>query len=239
MCPSNTACLLDFDHTLFHTDEFFHVDVRTSFLRLGIDAADWEQSYAAVWPNGYTLEKHVEEVSRQSGNQLPLEEMKRILQNSFSDLGRYLFPDVLPFLKEAKKHGMRLYLLSFGDYEWQRYKVSGCFVSAYFEDMFFAGTPDGKSRLVQERAKSVAETVVVVDNNPADLDLIRDDAPGIRTYHMNRVPDDMRFPTDESSRLRFLEARRYLERAPRHRHIPCRTLDVVLEELKHFQPRRP
>ena len=44
---------------------------------------------------------------------------------------------------------------------------------------------------------------------------------------MNRVPDDMQFPRDELSRLKFLEARRYLERLPRYRHFPCRTLDDV------------
>src|SRR5713226_4586569 len=112
MHPPSKACFLDFDHTLFHTDEFFHVDVREAFLRLGIDTTAWEKSYGAVWPTGYTLEKHVDEVSRQSGNRLPLEEMKRILQNSFSDLRRYLFPDVLPFLQQANKNGTRLYLLS-------------------------------------------------------------------------------------------------------------------------------
>jgi hypothetical protein len=232
MHPANTACFLDFDHTLFHTDEFFHVDVRQAFLRLGIDAMEWEQSYAAVWPTGYTLEKHVEEVSCHSGSRLPLEQMKRVLQNSFSDLRRYLFSDVLPFLRRTKGNGMRLYLLSFGDREWQRYKISACAVSGYFDDMLFAATPGGKSRLVQEQVKKLAGTVHVIDNNPVDLDLIRDQGPEIQTYHMNRVPDEMRFPADDLSRLRFLEARRYLERVPRHRHVPCRTLDSVLQERK-------
>ena len=233
MHAPDTACFLDFDHTLFHTDEFFHVAVREAFRRLGIDAKVWEQSYAVVWPTGYTLEKHAEEVFRQSGNQPALEEMKRILQNSFSDLRRYLFPDVLPFLQQAKENGARLYLLSFGDPEWQRYKVSACAVSGYFDDMFFAATPGGKSRLVQEQAKRVAERVVVVDNNSEDLDSIRDDSPEVRTYLMNRVPDDMWFPTDEPSRLRFMEARSYLERVARHHHFLCRNLEDVLQELKH------
>ena len=180
---SNTACFLDFDHTLFRTDEFFHVDVRQSFFRLGIDGTVWEQSYAAVWPTGYTLEKHAEEVFRRSGSQLPLQEMKRTLQNSYSDLRRYLFPDVLPFLQRTKKKGTRIYLLSFGDCEWQRYKVSACAVSAYFDDMFFAARPEGKSRLAQEHMKTVAEKVFVVDNNPADLDLMRDQSPGRRNVY--------------------------------------------------------
>ncbi len=231
MRSSNIVCFLDFDHTLFHTDQFFHVDVRDAFLRLGVDAAHWEQSYAAVWPTGYTLQKHVEEVARHSGNQLPLEEMKRILQNSFSDLKQYLFPDVLPFLQEAKSGSARLYLLSFGDHEWQRSKVSASALSGYFDEMFFTASPGGKSKLVQKQAKRGGQPVVVVDNNPVDLDSIRDFAPGARTYCMNRVPDHARVPTDELSRLRFLEARKYLEKTPRHQHIPCRNLDGILENL--------
>ncbi len=225
MAPAHTAYFLDFDHTIFNTDEFFHVDVRNSFLRLGIDATDWEHSYAAVWPAGYALEKHVEEVSRRSGRRWPLEEMKRVLQNSFSDLRRYLFPDVLPFLRKAQKRGVRLYLLSFGSQQWQRYKVLAAEVSPYFNDVFFTATEGGKAQLIEQRARGVARTVVVVDNNPTELDLIKDLAPEVRTYCMNRVPDEMRSPADELSRWKFLEARRYLERTPRHAHIPCRSLD--------------
>ena len=229
MGQPNMVCFLDFDHTLFHTDQFFHIDLRYAFLRLGIDGAHWEQSYAAVWPTGYTLEKHVEEVSRQSGNQLPLEEMKRILQDSFSDLRPYLFPDVLPFLQEAKKKSAHLYLLSFGHQEWQRYKVLASGLDCYFDDILFTATEGGKGRLVHEQVKRDPQTVVVVvDNNPADLDAIRDLAPQIRTYCINRVPQGARYPTDELSRLRFLEARQYLEKLPRHQHIPCRSLDSLL-----------
>lgn len=228
MARSQTACFLDFDHTLFNTDEFFHVDVRSSFLRLGIDAVEWEQSYAAVWPTGYTLERHVEEVVRRFGTALPLEEMKRVLQDSFSDLRRYLFPDVLPALREAKKDGVPLFLLSFGNNEWQRYKAWAAELSCYFDEMFFLGVEGGKARLIQELVERVAQAAVVVDNNPTELDSIKDLAPEIRTYCMNRVPDDMVRPADELSRLRFLEARRYLEKIPRHPHIPCRSLKGIL-----------
>ncbi len=223
----DTAYFLDFDHTLFDTDEFFHVDVRNAFLRLGVEGAEWEQSYDAVWPTGYTLERHVEEVFRRSGAHLPLDQMKRVLQSSFSDLRQYLFPDVLPFLQDAKKNGARLYLLSFGHHEWQLYKASASRLNDYFDDMFFTATEGGKARLIQEHAKEVARKVVVVDNNPAELDLVKDFAPEIQTYCMNRVPDHLRIPADELSRRKFLEARRYLERIPRHRHILCTSLDCV------------
>ncbi len=231
MNASNAAYFLDFDHTLLNTDEFFHVDARNAFLRLGIDPTDWEQSYAAVWPTGYTLEKHAEEVFRRSGSQVPLEKMKRILRDSFSDLTRYLFPDVLPFLQDAKKKGARLYLLSFGHEAWQRYKTSAAHLGGYFDDMLFTAVEGGKAKRIEEEAKRAARRVMVVDNNPTELDWVKDLAPEIQTYCMNRVPDHLRFPTDDLSRLKFLEARQYLERIPRHQHIPCRSLDSVPKAL--------
>jgi len=223
-----TAFFLDFDHTLFNTDEFFHVHVRDAFLRLGIDATQWEQSYNAVWPAGYTLERHAEEVFRRFGARLPLEEMKRILRSSFSDLRPYLFPDVLPFLEEGKKNGVQLYLLSFGHDEWQRYKASAARLDGYFDETFFTAVEGGKARLVQEHAARAAQTVVVVDNNPAELDLVKDLAPEVRTCCINRVPVHMRVATDELSSRKFLEARRYLDRIPRHRHMLCTSLSSVL-----------
>ena len=232
MHSSNAAYFLDFDHTLFNTDQFFHLDVRAAFLRFGIDAADWEQSYSAVWPMGYSLQKHAEEVSRRSGRLTRLEEMKQILGNSFSDLTRYVFPDVLPFLQQAKKNGARLYLLSFGSPEWQRYKVTASGLDGCFDEMFFTGEQGRKAGLIAEQANRVKQTMAVVDNDPTELDLIKDFMPEARTYWMNRVPDDLRVPGDESSRLKFLEARRYLERLPRHSHILCRNLDGILEDQR-------
>ncbi len=227
MSSSAAACFLDFDHTLFHTDEFFHVHVRDAFLRLGIDSTVWEQSYHVVWPTGYTLERHAEEVFRRSGARLPLEEMKRILRNSFSDLRAHLFPDVLPFLEQAKKNGLRLYLLSFGHPEWQRYKAAASQVDGYFDGLFFTAVEGGKARLLQEQASKTKDVLIAVDNSPKELDSVKDLAPETRTYWMNRVPDILRVPTDELSSRKFLEARRYLEEIPRHRHIPCTSLDLL------------
>lgn len=227
MISSTAACFLDFDHTLFNTDEFFHVDVRDAFLRLGIEGAEWEQSYSAVWPTGYTLERHVEEVFRRSGTRLPLEEMKYVLRNSFSDLRPYLFPDVLRFLEEAKRNGVQLYLLSFGHHEWQRYKAVAAQLDGFFADTFFTAVEGGKARLVQEHAAGNSRKVMVVDNNPTELDLVKDLVPEIRTYCINRVPVHMRLPTDERSSRKFLEARRYLARVPRHRHVLCTSLDSI------------
>ena len=69
--------------------------------------------------------------------------------------------------------------------------------------------------------------MVVVDNNPAELDLIKDVEPAAETYWLKRVPDEMQAPGDELSRLRFFEARRYTGLGSRHQHTVCRTLDDI------------
>ena len=224
---ANTACFLDFDHTLFNTDVFFHVELRNSFWGLGIDIDLWEQSYEAVWKRGYTLEKHLEEIHLQSGMQLPREEMQRILNDSFSDLRRYVFPDVVPFLEDAKKRGVRLYLLSFGNPEWQSYKVLGSRLDAYFDEIYFIPKEGGKAGLIQGHTHGISQ-IVLIDNDPAELDLLKDAIPDAQTYWINRVPDEKLVPDDESSRLKFLEARRYVDRSWRHQHIACRTLNGIL-----------
>ena len=220
------AIFLDFDHTLFDTDEFFHMDVRTSFRHLGLASASWEQGYARAWRAGYSLEGHAEEMYRQSGSPRALEDMKRILRESFMDLQRYLFPDVLPFLGAARERGVRLYLLSRGDPGWQRYKVAGSGIESYFNGTFFTAHEGGKANVILEQAGS-CQKVVMVDNNPSELDLIKEAAPDIATYCINRVPRESVVPADETSRLRFLEARDYATRPWRYQHVPCRTLDEV------------
>ena len=220
------AIFLDFDHTLFDTDEFFHMDVRTSFRHLGLDSASWEQGYARAWRAGYSLEGHAEEMYRQSGSPRALEDMKRILRESFMDLQRYLFSDVLPFLGAARERGVRLYLLSRGDPGWQRYKVAGSGIESYFNGTFFTAHEGGKANVILEQAGS-CQKVVMVDNNPSELDLIKEATPDIATYCINRVPRESVVPADETSRLRFLEARDYATRPWRYQHVPCRTLDEV------------
>ncbi|MBI2640129.1 MAG: hypothetical protein HYW90_04575 [Candidatus Sungbacteria bacterium] len=227
MSNLNTALFLDFDHTLFDTDEFFHVDVRGAFGHLGIDDALWEQTYERVWKAGYTLERHAEEIHRQSGNQLPLGEMRSIIDGTFSDLRRYLFSDVLPFLRRAKEKDVYLFLLSFGNPDWQRYKVLASRVGSHFDDMFFVPKEGGKAGIILEVADRF-DRIIVVDNNPAELDLIKDMVSTVETYCINRVPDEMFDSRDGSARLRFLEAKKYLGKTWRYQHVVCRDLNGIL-----------
>lgn len=222
-----TAVFIDFDHTLFHTDQFFHVDMRNAFVRRGIDAECWEQSYDAVLPRGFTVEKLVTEIYERSGHILPLGDMQTMIRESFIDLGRYVFPDVVPFLTRLRKEDTPAHLLSFGVSEWQRYKVFGSGIAEYFTDMFFTASEGTKAGVILAKV-SDARKIIMVDNNPLELDIICDAVPSVQTYCINRVPKNMMASDDEPRRRLFLEARRYVGRPSRHEHIACRSLGEIL-----------
>ncbi len=120
------AFLLDFDHTLFDTDRFFWVDVPAAFSRFAIDPKVWEESYARVWPTGYSLEKHLEHLAREGAvGSSDVVAIQRVLREHFADLRAYLFADVEPFLKQLQEEKIPCFLLSFGILPGRRTRSTG------------------------------------------------------------------------------------------------------------------
>lgn len=226
MSQPDRICFLDFDHTLFDTDKFFHVDARERFLGLGIDIALWERTYEEVCLSGYTLEKHVETISASSGQQFPLQEMREVIQNEFSNLERYLFPDVVPFLQSFDETRAHLAILSFGNPEWQKYKIEASHIGQYFQFLFFTERGNSKREVVASRVNTYRD-IIVIDNHPQELDAIKDCNPNTRTFWMNRVPQ--KDALKKLPRNSFLEAKKYAGMNPCHRHIGCASLrEIVL-----------
>ncbi|MDD5559765.1 HAD family hydrolase [Candidatus Methylomirabilis sp.] len=207
--------LLDFDHTLFDTDRFFWVDLKSAFARFGIPDDAWEKSYEAIWPSGYSLEKHLEKLARLGtvADSSTAQAMLEALKSAFSDLQPYLFPDVLEFLDAARYRGFELILLSFGDPAWQSYKVQASGLTPYFTQILYTAKEAGKAALCAECALEYGE-LYAIDNNPADLDAMKASTPRLQTYLICRVEPSLLEGADPLVRDRFREAARYLT-------IPC------------------
>lgn len=219
---SRRGILLDFDHTLFDTDRFFWVDLKSAFARFGIPDDAWEKSYEAIWPSGYSLQKHLEALSRLGAiaSDPVASAMQETLERTFSDLHPYLFPDVVEFLNAARHRGFELILLSFGDPAWQSYKVRASGLIPYFTQIVYTPNEKGKAGMLDTLASAYAE-LYAVDNNPADLDAMKASIPRLQTYLICRV---------EPSVLdgdRFREAARYLTIPSRLPHRRCRSLNEV------------
>lgn len=214
--------LLDFDHTLFDTDRFFWVDLKSAFAQFGISSDAWEKSYEAIWSSGYSLAKHLEALARFGTTADPsaAKAMLETLESAFSDLRPYLFSDVLGFLDAARSRGFDLILLSFGDPAWQSYKVRASGLTPYFTQIVYTPHEKGKAEILATLASAYVE-LRAIDNNPADLDSMKASTPRLRTYLICRV---------ESSALegdRFREAARYLTIPSRLPHRQCRSLNEV------------
>jgi len=220
--------LLDFDHTLFDTDRFFWVDLKGAVARFGIPSDAWERAYEAVWRSGYSLEKHLDELARRGA--LADRETRTRIQTtfdaSFSDLRPYLFADVPAFLRAARQHGFDLILLSFGDPAWQSYKVQAAGIASLFGKIIYTADEHGKAALVDELG-SRYRVLHAVDNNPADLDAMKERDARVQTHLICRVEPGDGERADLTLRERFREAARYLDVVPRRRHHRCRSLDQV------------
>jgi len=220
--------LLDFDHTLFDTDRFFWVDLKSAFARFGVPDEAWEKTYEAIWPVGYSLAKHLDELERLGviAGQDIRRTMLDTLDADFSDLRPYLFPDVPAFLEAARQRGFDLILLSFGDPAWQSYKVRASGLAPLFQKIVYTVKQSGKGELLDDLSSSYAE-LCAIDNNPADLDSMKARHSKLQTHLICRVkPSDLEGPTGLVPD-RFREAARYLSIPSRLSHHRCWSLDEV------------
>lgn len=221
------AVLLDFDHTLFDTDRFFWIDIRAAFIQFGIDGGRWEESYARVWPDGYSLEKHLDYLTRQGQMTVSVKTaIQQVLRASFADLRSYLFTDVEPFFSRLQAAKIPCFLLSFGDASWQEYKVHGAGLAHFFEDVFYTPKVQAKVEGVEKVVGRFAR-IAVVDNDPRELDLIKARHPEIETFWITRVPRDALESVDSETRERFREARAYATLLAEFPHHRCHTLSEV------------
>jgi phosphoglycolate phosphatase-like HAD superfamily hydrolase len=221
------AFLLDFDHTLFDTDRFFWVDLCAAFARFAIDAKAWEESYGAVWPTGYSLQKHLEHLARegQVGSSV-IVALQQVLRERFADLRAYLFADAEPFLKRLQAERIPCFLLSFGDPAWQAYKVRGARIADLFREVFFTGRGQAKVEAVEALAPRFGR-LFVVDNDPRELDRVKASRPEVETFWITRVPAEALSDADPALRQRFREARYYATLPAEFPHRRCRSLDEV------------
>jgi phosphoglycolate phosphatase-like HAD superfamily hydrolase len=222
-----SAFVLDFDHTLFDTDRFFWVDLRAALAPWAIDAAQWEASYAEVWPTGYSLEKHLEVLARKGGvTDAAIAAMRRTIHESFGNLREYLFADVEPFLGRLQAAQIPCFLVSFGDPMWQATKVTRSGLVPFFREIFFTGRVQSKAEVVESLAGRFTQ-LTVVDNDPRELDLIKASRPHVETLWMSRVPPDALAGGDAALRERFREARNFATLPAEFPHRRVSTLDEV------------
>ncbi|KKR78435.1 MAG: hypothetical protein UU24_C0037G0007 [Candidatus Nomurabacteria bacterium GW2011_GWA2_40_9] len=140
--------VLDFDHTCYDTDAFLLFEIRQAMIsRFNIPVPVWEESYENAVKTGYSLEQHLEELTRILKYEIcSIEEIQNFEKEI--NFSKYLYPDVLSVLKEAKDRGYKIMLLSFGDPIWQDKKVSGVGFDRIMDIIKYTKEEGSKHRIV-------------------------------------------------------------------------------------------
>ncbi len=214
------ALLLDFDHTLFDTDRFFWIDLRRRALHFGVPSKVWYETYQEIWAKGYSLKKHLNLILKKLEPAPPVLRLGlRLLLYDFQwNLKPWVYPDVVPFLNSMKEKGIYLILLSFGNPSWQKFKVEHCGIDYYLDEKIYTEKEISKSQRVRSLSYRF-QSLVMVDNDPRELDSALEACPGLRTFWICRPV--------ESKEDRYLEAGRYAEMKPIHPHPRISSLNEI------------
>lgn len=135
MDKAQTKLIIDFDGTLFDT-EAFRVEIFSLFKRMGYDDEQIQLTYQAEClsylysPLGQLKRLQLLKPSSQS---LAEARFKNLYDNSY----KYIFPDVIEFLKDMKFLNYELILLTLGDIEFQKVKVENSSINRYFDQIMY------------------------------------------------------------------------------------------------------
>lgn len=221
--------ILDFDHTCYDTDSFLLEELREPMLRrFGIPPEHWEEAYEKAAEAGYTLEVHLEELTKIMGSApCSAEEIRDFAASITFD--KYLFPDTLPVLEKAKESGYKIMILSFGNPEWQDKKVEGSGLKRMADEVLYVkmNGNGAKAEKIKESASNF-EKIIFVDNSGKHLDEILKIMPEVETYFINRVAEEgMNAAKSEYLRIRYMESRKIAEREALPVHKRIKTLEEI------------
>lgn len=174
--------IFDFDQVLFLTRGLFEC-LRKEFIKRGVDEKLFYESFEKSKDKvGYSPDKQFEIIIRKN----PKINIK-ILRGSFKKVmdksELFLFPDVLPLLKNLKKEN-ELIILSYGDKKFQKEKIEKTKISEYFDKIIITQEINKISELKKILEKD--ETAIFIEDNPNCIYEVKNRFPNLITIRINR-----------------------------------------------------
>lgn len=171
--------IADFDYTLFNTGALLDRLVR-EFERFGIAA---EQFHSAVQQvkqevGYYDYKKHVAQLAFGQDYKAALEVMESVV----SQASEFLYPDTLPFLERAHAANHQIYILTFGDDDWQRKKIIGAQIDGFVQTHTTIGSKVDSLKALGAHGQPM---IMVEDSGPI-IDDVKTAFPDITTVWMRR-----------------------------------------------------
>ncbi len=181
----------DFDDTLFDTSAFSE-GLQRIFGEYGTSEEVFWESYREMkkeCPTGgwsYSPEKHIEKIQMQRGISFDKDVIRKKLMMYFADTKRFLFLDTEESLSTLSENGHILYILSFGDKDFQMAKVSGTGMGSFLEKVIVTDTDKAEA---MRREIGVHDEVWFLDDKIHFIESVKKAFPYVRTILVRRKED--------------------------------------------------
>ncbi|MFZ2187015.1 MAG: HAD family hydrolase [Candidatus Moraniibacteriota bacterium] len=178
---------LDFDDLLFNTRAFSD-GLQDIFEEFGISKELFRASYQEIraeFPVGgwcYSCEMHIERLRKQLS--FDEEGLRKELGIYVADTEKFLFSDVKGFLSSLKKSGYKIFILSFGDADFQSTKISGTGISQFIERNII--TDKDKAKALQSEINDDGKNAWFFDDRIHFIESVKRVFPKIRTVCIQR-----------------------------------------------------
>jgi FMN phosphatase YigB (HAD superfamily) len=176
---------LDFDNTLVATRIFFDNYYRPLLVASGSTKREIETSYA-FFANGTTTKGELFSPRRQMeilGWREPRkEEALTEIENIIREQRAFIFPEVVETLSELRRRGHTLILLTFGDQEFQKQKITASGIAHFFDEIIV--TNEDKGEVLARDTEG--EQIVFVDDKVEFMERLQANLPSVITFHMCR-----------------------------------------------------
>lgn len=181
---------IDFDDVIFNTykfkNKFFSIYREAGFTRKEVETAS--RNISSVVPKSkekpYSPHLHIKELKKiRPFNEV---ETENNVNKFLKDLRPYVFSDCLKLLESVSKND--LYLLSYGEINFQKRKIAGSGIGKYFKRIII--TKDNKINQIGKISKAEnfhpKEDILLLDDRPENLEKIERANRKIITFHVCR-----------------------------------------------------
>jgi len=170
--------IVDFDYTLFDASAFKNA-LAVSLEKLGINKAAFWKTYSDIRELSEKMEyspaRHLNALASITGfdRKKAEENFNKIILNS----RRYLYPDAVLFLENFSKLAPLL-LLSRGNIDFQKRKVSACGIQKYFTEIEL--TEKDKNRCLKGLTRKYGDNIFFINDNIKETEDVAREFPNIK-----------------------------------------------------------
>jgi len=180
---------IDFDDVIFYSKKFIQ-DEKNIFQKNGISEEIFKKYYYQYTKNKkgeivrrYNLKKQLQGIKKELG--INTDKIESELEDFLSDTEKYIFEDVISFLKQFKKE--ELFLVSYSKTEFQKLKIKNSGIAKYFKKIIITnGNKSDEILRIIKKQKTKKEDLFFIDDRADYISEVKKKIARIKTFLVRR-----------------------------------------------------